>query len=475
MEVIEGIITCTKNTSNKKYVFVGIKDKKLILRELSNTHDLKNGDYVSINEKYEIIKKITSDKKTEEKLLDIYSIAEKILDHKKEYTTSIKEIKKILSSMSQSFLNSSKLLIKKLITGSPIIVRFHNDADGSSGAYALFLAINELIKLFDIQYKPHIIWSMQKTVSYGIEDSMADLYITSQYSSLEKPLLLITDFGTSKQSNGGVEKVLEKFDIIWLEHHPIEEGFNYKKISNYINPWLFGGDSNITAGFLSCIFAYYLSGLELAELENASMIGDYSLYADLKKSGAELSAFLDMVTSDPRIISSVSNNLTPAEIAAVLNDKERYASLLSSAKIKMEESIHAAMDKIRQYKSKTLLIYVSDFSLSRNRESRYPLPGRFSSKLLDYLSSKNTLPCVLILYFGFYISIRVDKKIAEKLDILKIITTIKSEHEDDVEAGGGHISAASMKVSEGADKKEYIKLIVNMIKEKDNGEAQNSS
>ncbi len=468
---MEGIITCTKNTSTKKYVFVGIKDKQLMSIEFPNTHDLKTGDYVFINEKYEITKKITSDKISEERLIDIYSIAEKIYDHKKEYASSIKDIKKILSSMSQGFLNSSKLLIRKLITGSPIIIRFHNDADGSSGAYALYLAINELIKLFDIQYKPHIIWSMQKTVSYGIEDSLADSYSASQYSSIEKPLLLITDFGTSKQSNAGVENVLERFDIIWLEHHPIEEGFNYKKIINYMNPWLFGGDSNITAGFLSCVFAYYLSGLELNELENASMIGDYSIYADLKKPGVELSAFLDMVTSDPRIISSVSNNLTPAEIASVLNDKKRYASLLSSAKIKMEESIYAAMDKIRQYKSKTLLIYVSDFSLSRNRESRYPLPGRFSSKLLDHLSSKNTLPCVLILHFGFYISIRVDKKIAEKLDILKIITTIKSEHDDDIEAGGGHISAASIKVSEGADKKEYIKLIVNMIKEKDNFEA----
>ena len=468
---MEGIITCTKNTITKKYVFVGINDKKLILRELSNTCDLKTGDYVSINEKYEIIKKITFDKTSEEKLLDIYSIAERISGHKKEYNPSIKEAKKILSSMHQSFLNSSKLLIKKLITASPIIVRFHNDADGSSGAYALYLAMNELIKLFDVQYKPHITWTMQKTVSYGIEDALDDSHMASQYTSIEKPLLLITDFGTSKQSNAGVEKALEKLDIIWLEHHPIEEGFNYKKINNYINPWLFGGDSNITAGFLSCVFAYYLSGLELNELENASMIGDYSTYADFKKPGVELSAFLDMVTSDPRIISSVSNNLTPVEIASVLNDKERYASLLSSAKIKMEESIHAAMGKIRQYRSKTLLIYVSDFSLSRNRESRYPLPGRFSSKLLDYLSSKNTLPCVLILHFGFYISIRIDKKIAEKLDILNIINTLKSEHEDDVEAGGGHISAASIKVSEGADKKEYIKLIINMIKEKDNIEA----
>ncbi len=464
---VEGIITRFKSISNtKRYTLASLNNGKPTFHELETKALITLGDHISLDSNNEIIKKTSNDNLSKE-LAEIYETTISSYFIEREYPNTIKEIDLAISKFTPHLINAAKLLIKKLIMGSPIIMRFHNDADGSSSAYALYLGIISILDAFNIKYTPNILWLMQKTVVYELGDAIYDITHISSYSCVEKPLLFIADFGTSSQSVKAIKKASEHFDMIWLDHHPIEEGFDGSLITNYINPWNFGGDSNITAGLLCCIFAYLLSGKELKEIENASLIGDYSIYANTSKPGADLSAFLDMITSDPSITGAGSKNITPLELHELVNDKKRYDSLVNFAKAKMDETVDGAIKKIKLYKSKSFNIYVSDFSLFRNRESRYPLPGRFSSKLLDGLTLKNSIPCILLLHFGVYISIRIDKKIATKVNILGIIANLKLNYEDDVEAGGGHDSAASIKLSEVSDKTTIIKIIIKELKDKD--------
>ena len=460
-----GIVTGIKLSLKNNYYFLisDIENNKNFLN-LKTDRKFQIGDKIQIEDlAFESIcdKKILNkiiEKKSDDFLLN--SIV------KNKYTTTIKEIETVVENITPKLFEGCKLLLNKIISGTPIIIRFHNDADGSSASYAIFLGIKKLLNDLNIDYEPNITWIMQKSVTYGLEDAFFDSELLSKYRFIEKPLLIIMDFGTSLESNNSIKKTLEYFDILWMDHHPIEKGFEVGS-SLYINPWLFGGDSNVTAGLISCIFTFLLSGIKLKEIENASLIGDYSSYKNIELPGNDLSTILDLITSDPNIIKTSRNKtLVPSDIEELLLDKQRYSSLLSFAKLKMDEYINLAVKNIKVYNSKNMRIYLSDFSAFRDYESRYPLPGRFSSKLLDFLSSKNEKPCILLLHFGVYISIRIDKNIAEKINILEIITKIKEEDEY-IDSGGGHISAASIKLSELADKKEYIKKIIELIRAKD--------
>ena len=137
-------------------------------------------------------------------------------------------------------------------------------------------------------------WIMNKGVSYGTSEAAADKLWISNYDCIEKPLMVFIDFGTSVDSNQGVAYMGDSTEIVWLDHHPIEDGFCGKDLEHYINPWLFGGDSSYTAGLLSCILSKAISNLDTSIMEDASLIGDHSRYARFSDDGVATSTILAM-------------------------------------------------------------------------------------------------------------------------------------------------------------------------------------
>src|SRR5271157_2777784 len=193
--------------------------------------------------------------------------------------TGIAEVDALTAGMWKRLAAAAETLVRKLVLAAPIVIRFHNDTDGVSGAYCLSKAILEASKALGEGYAPNIHWRMHGAVAYSREDATTDTLVTNGYECVERPLLVVLDFGTAKESNEGILLARDRFDIIWLDHHPMVEGFLGRDLEHYINPWLFGGDSNYTAGFLACSFARTFSGFESTDMENASFIGDYSKYA----------------------------------------------------------------------------------------------------------------------------------------------------------------------------------------------------
>ncbi|MCL5428041.1 MAG: hypothetical protein M1321_02565 [Candidatus Marsarchaeota archaeon] len=383
------------------------------------------------------------------------------------YASGISGIDSVISAMWPKMLDASRMLLKKLVLGAPMVIRFHNDADGTSGAYALYKSIEDFMANGNrLKGSYTAAWIMNRGITYTTADASHDLSSTGAFTSVEKPLLVIIDFGTSPGSNAGARLVGGKFDIIWIDHHPIEEGFVGQHLPFYINPWQYMGNSDIPAGFLTAALSKTFSGMDTREIENASFIGDYSRYADRKAPGADLSAFLDMVTSDARIASGPSaSGITPKEIDSIITDQERYREMLSYAKTKMSDAIGNAMQKLRRYKANGCAIYVSGFDDLRSEDTKYPLPGRFSSKLLEKLLDGGD-HAILLLHFGNYVSIRVDTSVADKADILGIIAGLKEKYAEEIESGGGHKTAANIKVAAGYPKEEIMREIISALKKR---------
>ena len=384
---------------------------------------------------------------------------------RKPYIKGIDVLDSVTRDLWGHVCSAAELFLKKAALGSPIVVRFHNDIDGASGAYALFDALKNLAtKGGWLDAEVSIKWIMNKGVYYRREDALADAMLVRDTESVSKPLLFIIDFGTATASNPGIEEALKTFEIIWLDHHPLQEGFNGKYLENYINPWSFGGDSNYTAGFLSCAFSHSFSDADTRVIEEASLMGDYSDYSNPTAESERMAAILDIITSDPKIaIGRGVEAPTPEHINSILSDHEKSSALYFYAASKMSEMVDRAMPRLKRVSAGSAKIYTLDFEPIKIEETRYPLPGRFGSRLLSEISQGKG--SVLILYSGPYISVRVTKDISARLKLLQIISSIKESEPDVVEDGGGHEAAASIKLRDKNFRKDVSALLIKHIKE----------
>ncbi len=472
---MSSVVSCIKHTLTPKYFLItsaGENADHGIISEESNYDAIFSlGEVFSMHDK-----KIVSGKNQKE-LKNFDLAAEKLaqsLVSKKIYRTGVQELDAVTEKMHALLQSAAALLIKKIIYSAPVLIRFHNDIDGSSGAYAVYGAINALVKGSGaMNHEPEISWRMHHSVAYAKEDAENDILFASTYESLEKPLLLVIDFGTSVESNPGISAANGKFDIIWLDHHPVMKEFDRGEIGIYINPWLHGGDSNYTAGFLASVFSHYLADSDTKDLEQASFIGDYSIYSNPTERSKELAAILDLLTSDVRTAVSTSRDLTPDIIERVLTNTEKTRELITYAKNRDAELLDLGIKSVKKYAAGRENIFVADFEKIRGeKHERYPLPGRYASKLLTKIEELNSEPCVLVMHFGPYISIRTSKKMPIKLDVLKLIESMKAAHPERIEAGGGHANAASIKFRSEENKNAALKLLVEEIKKSLSASAQ---
>ena len=382
----------------------------------------------------------------------------------KAYATGNAEADGITARMWDAIRAAGSLLIRKLVCSAPVIVRFHNDVDGSGGALALYTALEDFVSRNRIA--PNVVWIMHRGVSYPAYDALNDVLIANGYSCIEKPLLLIIDFGTTAESNEGIDKLSGIFDIIWLDHHPIIPEFRGAALEHYINPWGYGGNSSYTAGLLASAFSKVLSETDTATFEQASLIGDYSAYANPDDALAqETSTLLDFITSDPEAAYGPSKqNVTPQEIKAVMEDSARKAELVGYANMRMEEAIERGMGSARLHELRGSLAYVLDFDDVRQEGSRYPLPGRFSSKLLSHIGERAG-GVAMIVYAGSYVLMRTDKELCARISLLDAVNEIKSRYPDLVENGGGHACACALKLRDKSRTREIATAAVAILKE----------
>jgi len=465
--MLEGIVSCVKHAaslSENSYWITSLSKDKPQVQELKSAIVLHLGDLVKAEVKEGKIESaiISEDPESVEfsrAAASAYA-AKMILPFSK---TGKGELDAVTAKMKQRLDESASLFLKKLILGAPIIVRFHNDADGLTGAYGLYLSIINLADKISAAGLPKIFWKMQRGVAYSNSDAKEDILTVGNYDSNEKPLLLITDFGTTEESLMGAQTAGEKFDIIWLDHHPPVEELT-KLVELYTNPWNFEGNSNYTAGFLACEFGRRFADIDLSLIQSASLIGDYSGYAEDDEKGRELALLLDMLTSDKKIaIASGSNDITPSEIDQILNDEKRRNELTKYAKARIEEAIDSGIESIKQYRTSDSNIYLLDFeNVRKDAMTKYPLPGRYASKLLERIEKMSDKPPILLLHFGHFISIRVSAPLVEKTNILKTIGELKLGYSY-IEGAGGHNSAASIKLRNDQNKKELINALLRSL------------
>jgi RecJ-like exonuclease len=345
----------------------------------------------------------------------------------------------VLNAMADRLDGAAKLFRTAYLTGAPMIIRFHSDGDGASGAIALYRAIGSM------GARGGISWRIHKGVAHRPEALHDDSAFLDRWTSAEKPLILLIDFGTSKEGESTLEIKKEKYSRICIDHHIVYEGFPYEKFSFYINPWLAGGTSDLTAGTVAAAFAERLCGKGMRELAEISMISDHSVYAAGTDELRKKAFVLDAVTGF-NIFGKTLSQLTPKYLDGLLADNERMDEIFRTSSAKMERLIDEGIGRASGYRSSLgFKVFVVDFS-RLDKETAEGIPsGKYSSSLQDKIESENG-PAVTIVQNRGSISLRCSKDIAGKAKILNMIKQMELSY-DFVLGGGGHNEAASIRVA----------------------------
>ncbi len=369
------------------------------------------------------------------------------------------ELDSVTRNMAKGLAKAAVDFARAFLTGAPVVIRFHNDCDGSSGALALYENMLDLQKRAGYGAE-NVFWRMNPSIAYAKASLQNDELAFNGFRSAEKPVVFITDFGTTPESDDAISAAGGKYNLIWLDHHPVHEGFPKEKIGHYINPWDFGGNSDYTAGFLTSTFSELLGTMNVNVIKEASLIGDYSAYANRgDKEAHKLSIVLDFLTSGDkgRKPTGDSADLTPKYISNIVDNKDEYESLYGHAAMLLDEALDIGLEKIRHYNANGISVHLLDFKHISREKTSWPLPGRYSSRLQERLEALDNGKTITIVHYGNFISVRISRDITDQVEILKKMAELK-ERTEHIHAFGGHKSAAGIRSD-----KDHVEDTVNLL------------
>lgn len=339
----------------------------------------------------------------------------------------------VMNTLSPSILHAASLIRNAVEEGKQILLRFHYDADGISGALALKKAINALnpaYKFFAFQNNGAV---------YDKKDAMHDIALLSAKGG--KALILLLDFSASEESKEALATLANSgFDILIIDHHPPADVKKYAKL--FVSPWNAGGGSDYTAGMLAGEVAKNIADVEVSELQKISIAGDRSCLLRLPPEYENKATALDFL--------SCSKSKNPLEsYERTLSDKVLFSQAYREAREKLENAKKLARvtTKMKMLGKFTVCIVRLDKIV---KKGEFPSDGRACGQAHDELSSRTDSPLITIGHRHNTIAIRANSKAKEAgFSAPKIISELKSELTNAIESGGGHHVAAGIRVKEG--------------------------
>ena len=367
--------------------------------------------------------------------------------------TSDSRFGRLITGVESALHDCGISLLRHVLSGAPVVIRFHNDGDGATGAIALSRAlasVNERVFVGRRGFE----WRMHRGIAYTADSFYEDASTFVQYESVEKPMVVILDFGTSDESEAAIGSSLGKHDLLWIDHHPVYGGFPRSLIGQYLNSWDYGGDSNDTAGMLASVFSEMLGAGDVSQLVEASLLSDRSDYADMANLEAvKISEILDFLTGSRRNAERYGNprQITPQYLESMISG-EGSAELFDYISSQITSSVRLGVGTARRYKGfRDTGIFVLDFSRIIAAGYETILLGRYATRFQEGIEAEFGDNTVAVVHHRGIISIRCGKSACGHIGLLNTIVRIRESFGPSV-SGGGHNEAASIRVDpESAD------------------------
>ena len=324
-----------------------------------------------------------------------------------------------------------KLLAKKLLAASKLgrflFLKFHNDADGISGAFAL----GEMLKFKAYQ---------QNSAIYSARDAIRDL---GTLHNENKPIVILLDFGSNRKSIEGI-KFLKAAGVetVIIDHHPLDN--EVAEMADFVlSPWIITHDEDVSkyvAGYLT-VEMMRLCGAHVEEYAAIACAGDKSEIIQVTDEDKKKALVLDYLAAH----SSFGNDFDFYK--KVMGNKELFDSMAQQADETIEEAAQKAMKIMKN--TETGDVEVVTFSLDNIAiKGEWPSASKITTRIYEMLSKNNALVCIGVT--DKTLIIRMNSKAVEKgLSANDIAEHITQNMSGFVYGGGGHAKAGAIRVGDG--------------------------
>ncbi len=367
----------------------------------------------------------------------------------------------LLRKMMPDMEKAKAFIIKAVRESRHIIVKHHFDCDGYSGALALEHAVLSMLK----KLNGNIMYGFRKSPSrypyYDYGDACRDLnnILNSNYY-VKKPLFILVDIGSTDEDLFSLKKLkLYGFKIIIIDHHLPGKVDEFADV--HLNPYLFGGDNNMTAGIISSELAYQISPDDvLYKYAAASAVGDKSdmldLYNKYNKNflkklavAVDFEAFHLKSMESKKLMQDFFNFENRDIVELSYNEAMRC--------LKEQNEILDMNKKVIKIKNKTIVVLKLDDIINKYN---YPPPGKSVGYFFSNYATANTL------VIGFSPGFMIIRTNIHGFNLKELITGLKSKLHGSGISGGGHEVAGSIRFSPrySEDVLEAVKGYITILK-----------
>ncbi|MDR0911476.1 MAG: DHH family phosphoesterase [Methanobrevibacter sp.] len=435
------------------------------------------------------------DENEAEKIKELIEIALDEKSEPKEVDFLIKS--PVLEKLKPKMRESAKKIKRAILDGRSILVRHHADADGITAGIAMEKAVIPILNEInpDKDAKWHYFKrSPSKAPFYELEDVVKDLSFALE--DLERhgqklPLIVLLDNGSTEEDILALMKAkIYDIEIVVIDHHFPGEVVDGKVevdeyVDTHVNPYLVGGDSQITAGALSTEVAHILNP-DIKELilhlPSVAAIGDHAKsdeadqYIELAKEKGynkeDLKKIAECVDFEAYYLRFMNGRGIMDTILGVDNiDKhEKLVNMLyREYEKRVENQLKAAIPNLTTEKFDNGLIFNTLDVEKYAHRFTFPAPGKTCGFVHDKMVKKyeNNKTILTLGYGPDFAVIRATEEVHQKFgfNINEIIIKLQEAIPNAGIDGGGHEVAGSIKFLEGLSKEvlnEFKKEIANM-------------
>ena len=187
----------------------------------------------------------------------------------------------VLNRLKPKMREAARKIRRAILDGRTILLRHHNDADGICAGVAMEKALIPLIEYAnpsnDAQYY-YFKRSPSKAPFYELEDVVKDLSFAledQERHGQKLPLIVLLDNGSTEEDiTALMQAKIYDIEVVVIDHHSPGELLSVEEkngeivgatvavdeyVDTHVNPYLVGGDSQLTAGALASEVAHMIN------------------------------------------------------------------------------------------------------------------------------------------------------------------------------------------------------------------------
>jgi archaea-specific RecJ-like exonuclease len=417
-----------------------------------------------------------------EQSLEVRRLIDDAIDQKAEPEISEFLIESmILEKLKDRMMNAAKTIRRAVFDGRSILVRHHADADGICGGVAVEKAVIPLLKEMNLDSDAE--WHFfrrapSKAPFYELEDVVKD--ISFALEDLERhgqklPLLVLLDNGSTEEDILALMKVkIYDMEVVVVDHHypgQVEDGRVAvdEYVDVHVNPYLVGGDSQLTAGALAVEIARMVNPEvkdRLMHLPGVAAMGDHARSEEAQKY-IKIAAEKEYDEDDLEKIASCidfeafylrfMNGRGIIDTILGLGSREKHVKLVDAlyeeSQRRVENQLKAALPNLKNKKFKNGIIFnVLDVEKYAHRFT-FPAPGKTCGYVHDSVVQTygEGVPIITLAYGPDFGVIRATDAVNEifRFNLNNIILKLAHAIPEAGIDGGGHECAGSLKFVEG--------------------------